>query len=338
MTKVILTVKETHHDNNAGPKAKIDVENFLLKDGFEKWNFTINQESVLQKAKVAYIDVPRFLAKQNDIDEIFLQYPTYSKIVTKQLVKRLQQMNSKIILIIHDIESLRLHYGEKGYIDEELRVFNMADGLIVHNAKMEKWLRDNGVTVPMESLGLFDYDNKIKLASGSNYETSVCFAGNLSKAGFLEKLSLKRVKLNVFGPNPLEKYGANIVYKGQYPPDELPNYLKGNFGLVWDGTTPITCDGLFGNYMKFNNPHKASLYLSSGIPVVVWRQATIADLVEKMNVGIVVDSLNELDEVLPNVSSIDYSELVNNAKEVAEKLRSGFYIKTAISNLEKGLV
>lgn len=57
-----------------------------------------------------------------------------------------------------------------------------------------------------------------------------------------------------------------------------------------------------------------------------------------MNIGIVVDSLNELDEVLPNVSSIDYSELVNNAKEVAEKLRSGFYIKTAISNLEKGLV
>ncbi len=38
MTKVILTVKETHHDNNAGPKAKIDIENFLLKDGFELYN------------------------------------------------------------------------------------------------------------------------------------------------------------------------------------------------------------------------------------------------------------------------------------------------------------
>lgn len=334
MKRAILTVKETSRDNNAGPKAKLDIEKYLMEDGFTKWNFVINQKSILQKAKVAYLDVPAFFAKNKDVDEIFLQYPTYSKIVTNQLIKRLKKLHSKVFLIVHDVESLRLHYGEKDYIHEELSMFNVADGLIVHNRQMKDWLSQNGVTVPMESLEIFDYDNPAPVVDNDDYIGSICFAGNLNKAGFLRSLSLSKATLNVFGPNPAESYGQNVSYRGQYSPDELPVHLAENFGLVWDGTTPTTCDGLFGNYMKFNNPHKASLYLSSGIPVIIWRQAALADFIEKNKLGLAIDSLNDLDEVLANISTKEYKNLIENTRNIASKLRDGSFIKKAIHNLE----
>lgn len=336
MKRAVLTVKETKRDNNAGPKAKMDIEKFLVDNGFVKWNFTINQKSILQKARVAYLDIPNFFNKNENqkIDEVFLQYPTYSKIVTKQLIKRLKKLNSKVFLIVHDVESLRLHYGEENYIREELDMFNLVDGLIIHNEKMAQWLKENGVNVPMESLEVFDYDNPNPLVNNDEYRKSVCFAGNLTKAGFLQNLSLKEVSLNIFGPNPADKYGQNISYQGQYSPEDLSNHLNDNFGLVWDGTTPTTCDGIFGNYMKYNNPHKASLYLSSGIPVVIWRKAALSKFIEENNLGIAVDSLTELDEVLSKMSLSKYENLLKNVRDVSQKLKKGFFIEKAIQNLE----
>ena len=57
-----------------------------------------------------------------------------------------------------------------------------------------------------------------------------------------------------------------------------------NFGLVWDGTSLDGCNGRYGEYLKFNNPHKTSLYLSCGIPVIIWKEAALADFVEEHKV------------------------------------------------------
>ena len=40
-----------------------------------------------------------------------------------------------------------------------------------------------------------------------------------------------------------------LKYKATYK-------MEGSFGLVWDGTSKDTCIGGFGEYLKFNNPHK----------------------------------------------------------------------------------
>ena len=66
MKRAILTVKETKRDNNAGPKAKLDIEKFLVNDEFVKWNFIINQNSILQKIRVAYLDVPSFFKQEKN--------------------------------------------------------------------------------------------------------------------------------------------------------------------------------------------------------------------------------------------------------------------------------
>ena len=83
---------------------------------------------------------------------------------------------------------------------------------------------------------------------------------------------------------------------GAFDPDTP--FLNGryHFGLIWDGTGVDSCEGLYGHYMRFNSPHKLSLYVALGLPVIVWREAAIADFVLKQGIGVTVGNLLELDD------------------------------------------
>ena len=124
-----------------------------------------------------------------------------------------------------------------------------------------------------------------------------------------------------------------MIYKGQYSPEELPKHLNENFGLIWDGNSIKSCSGHFGEYLKYNNPHKTSLFISTGIPIIVWKKAAIAKLVNDYNIGIVIDNLRELDSVLDNVDLDQYKELKKNTEILGKKLREGFFIKRALREL-----
>ena len=50
--------------------------------------------------------------------------------------------------------------------------------------------------------------------------------------------------------------------------------------------------------------------------------------------GIAVDSLTELDEVLSKMSLSKYENLLKNVRDVSQKLKKGFFIEKAIQNLE----
>lgn len=121
-----------------------------------------------------------------------------------------------------------------------------------------------------------------------------------------------------------------MIWHGSFKPEDLPSELKGDFGLVWDGTSAETCAGNTGEYLKYNNPHKTSLYLASGMPVIVWRQAAIADFVLENGVGIAVDSLYGLDHVIANISDEEYRTMCENVNRIGEKLRSGYYFMNAL--------
>lgn len=110
----------------------------------------------------------------------------------------------------------------------------------------------------------------------------------------------------------------------------MPLILKGEFGLIWDGEDINTCSGLNGNYMRYNNPHKLSLYIASGIPVITWKEAAIADFIIKNDIGICVESLSEIDEKLDRLSLERYNEILHNVYKVQEKVVNGCMIKNAI--------
>ncbi len=332
MSKLIVSVQDKGH-NTAGSKAKDDIVYFLGEQNFESVILDIPKKK-MDRIGYSLTTVPRTF-KHLEAEIIVLQYPLYSKFLTKKIIACIRKYtNARLLFVIHDVESLRFYCDNQESEKKELNFFNLADGLIVHNHYMRAWLKEHGVTTAMVDLEIFDYDNPQQFQPAVPYVKSVCFAGNLYKSKFLAKLTGK-TKFYVFGPNPLPDFARNVAYCGQYAPDELTQHLEQNFGLVWDGSQIDSCDGVFGEYMKYNNPHKTSLYLSSGIPVIVWQQAAVAEFVVKHRVGLAVNSLAELDELLDQVSPKQYLEMKKNAVLIGKKMRAGEYIKHAFAQLEE---
>src|SRR5699024_1209361 len=128
-------------------------------------------------------------------------------------------------------------------------------------------------------------------------------------------------------------FPKSVKYMGQFSPQELPSHLNADFGLVWDGTSVETCEGMYGQYLKYNDPHKFSLYISSGLPVIVWEHAAIADFVRANNIGLTIDSLTNIDSLISSISQTKYMELQSNVKKIAFQMRKGHYLITAVNSL-----
>lgn len=122
----------------------------------------------------------------------------------------------------------------------------------------------------------------------------------------------------------------NIEYKGSFKPEELPKILNKGFGLIWDGKTIDTCTGEYGNYLRYNNPHKLSLYLASGLPVFIWNEAAEAEFVEKNGLGFSISDLRDIDLIISSISMKQYEKLCANVKKISDKLVRGEYTKNAL--------
>lgn len=335
MKKYIVSIYDDS-EYNAGPKAKKDVEDILVEDNFEKISlkFKLNNslKSKILKIKYKYIDIPLSLSKIEKNSIVFLQYPAYSSFILKIIIKKLKEKSRKLFYIVHDVESLRLFRDKPEYHHEEQSLLNMADGLIVHNQEMRKWLIKDGITVPMVDIKVFDYLNDKIDRQSTSFDKSICFAGNLSKSSFLEEVETK-YELDLYGMYPAKEYKNGVKYKGAYPPSELGKQLTQNFGLIWDGDSVEECNGIYGEYMQYNNPHKFSLYLSLGIPVIIWKKAALAKFVKGNNIGIVIANLKDLDRILDNITYEEYKEMKKNSEEVGDSVRQGKFTKAAVKKL-----
>lgn len=84
------------------------------------------------------------------------------------------------------------------------------------------------------------------------------------------------------------------------------------------------------HHIRYNNPHKLSLYLASELLVFIWAEAAEADFVKENLVGYAINSINDIDSILNKMTKDEYDALLVNVKKVAKKLTSGFYTKTAL--------
>ena len=88
--------------------------------------------------------------------------------------------------------------------------------------------------------------------------------------------------------------------------------------------------GNTGQYLKYNNPHKTSLYLAAQLPVIIWSQAALADFVEENGVGIVIDDLNHLEVTLAKVTDDQYTKMLDNIEKISKKVKAGHYFSVAM--------
>ena len=344
--------EEFLHDNNvknAGNKARNDVEEIVKREGYQvlvlsvdNWYEMSTLKAQLHKSKA----FGQALAQLKQGDELLIQFPMlHHSFFTTHHVKKAQKKGVKVHFIIHDLEALRYANLDTVPLKHKIRVqiqesglLGAADGIIAHNPIMKSVLVDKGVEADkIVSLGIFDYlIPNFQEKTGLTKNQPIIVAGNLAqeKAGYLYSLP-EEPAYNLYGVGFDESRAlANETYFGSFLPDELPAALEGGFGLVWDGDSAETCSGVFGEYLRYNNSHKASLYLAAGFPVVVWEESALAHFVIDKQCGLVVSSLSDLKENLDTLSEEQYKEMLENAKQIGSKLRQGQYLRTALSKLK----
>ena len=338
-----------HNVKNAGNKARNDVEVIFNRLGYTPLKVRVDdwyKMNVLNAQIHKYRALLRAFKRLKKNDDIVIQFPLlHHSLFINSILKSLKNKGVNIYLLIHDLETLRFVNDKTLPFRMKLRMkltesdtFHSVTGIIAHNPIMKSVLVDKGVAEDkIVSLGIFDYlIPNFQEKSGLTKDHPIIVAGNLAheKAGYLYSLPAEPA-YNLYGVGFDESRAlANETYFGSFLPDELPAALKGGFGLVWDGDSSETCSGFFGEYLRYNNSHKASLYLASGFPLVVWKQSALSHFVLEKGCGIAVESLHDLKEAIDNLSDADYQDLVNNAKRVGQEIRDGYYLKTALKHLK----
>ena len=337
------------HEKNAGNKARNDVEAILISEGYKGLELKVEnwyKMNFFKAQKHKYRATKSVFHQLGAGDELLIQFPIiHHTFFISQLIKQSQKRGVKFYLLIHDIETLRhaagsevkLRHKLRNYFQEKKALMSV-DGIIVHNDIMKSVLANQGFPADkMVSLEIFDYLIP-NFAEKPNLQKDqpIIVAGNLNpaKSGYLYNLP-EQPAYNLYGVGYDESRALkNTTYFGSFMPDDLPAALQGSFGLVWDGDSSETCQGSYGNYLRFNNSHKASLYLASGFPLVVWKESALARFVLDKQCGIAVDSLHDLQKALDDLTDRDYMKLSANARQVGVALRNGDYLKSAISKLK----
>lgn len=344
------------HENHAGSKARDDVNYILSNNGFTLKSLNYSYGGGIFKLLNMFFnetrDLKKILKSFKKGDMVLVQHPLicYSTYLGKFIRKISKKNGYTTILLIHDLDELRfdkfLGRFKKGKISKmirnEIAYLDSFDYIISHNYAMTDFIKAQGISESkIIDLNLFDYiaDNVENDLDEAVVNNKVVVAGNLesSKAGYIYKLNnLKTSKYNY------ELYGVNYTgnnddfchYNGSFKPEELLKYINSGFGLIWDGNSLDRCTGILGRYTKYNNPHKLSLYVACGIPVIVWKEAAIAKFVTDNDIGYVVDSLSEIENIISSINDEVYKELRSNVTKIQQKVLAGGFLISAIEEIK----
>lgn len=351
----VQTEADDGEARNAGAKAPADVSEILARGGYARLALRDVEDrgtsGVVAKLRGHRLACARWLEAVSRLERgagVIMQVPfACHTIWFGRVVAALRKKDVRLVLLIHDLESVRLGLtGDVSFAQaqrfrlEESALFSYAQAIIVHNDHMADFVAER-LRYPRErivSLGLFDYlvpGRELPEVSGEGDAVAfrrVIVAGNLrkDKAGYVYDIP-DDVDFEYFGDGYVaDGSRPRVTYRGSYPADELPDVLDGGFGLVWDGPEGRTCSGVYGTYLTINNPHKTSLYLASGLPVITWSRAAVADVVADEGVGLCVGSLYDLHDALEGVSAESYAAMAGNARRVGGRLRAGSYTLDAV--------
>lgn len=266
-------------------------------------------------------------------DLIVYQYPSYNQFNFEQtFVGRLKQRGARIALLIHDSELLR----DNSFL-KEIALFNQADMLITHGEKMELKLKSFGITTAMVSKELFDYRIPAEQVSlEPSLKKTMVFAGNVQKSVFLKEWHCQ-TRVQVFGSKGAFVLGKNVEYMGVYSQFELLRLMPKNcFGIAWDNNLPQ--GGKYREYTQYNAPHKISLYLALGLPVIVWRNSAISESILQYKLGYVIDSLEEVDLLMERLTCDELTQLKQRVNKFSDLLKEGIFTKKALIQVEQELL
>lgn len=314
----------------------VDAEKILLDMGYQPILFPYQTGFSLIAKISRFLFLLKTLIRIKKGSVVVFLFPVYAK-MNRLLLRRLSKKDIRIVCFVTDINGLK--DGSYDLLKKEIEFFRRFNYFIVHNDKMLAWLKKQvpgAVAFPIE---FFDFLT-LPATRVNSFSYDIVFAGNLEKSRFLEKLHLLEassplLKFLLYGPGstPAMIGQGNVKWLGVEDPHSLPVKLKGAFGLVWDGDSIDKPGGSLGDYMQYISHHKLSLYITSGLPIIVPASAASAPLVEKHRIGFAVNSLYEIEDKIRSISQQDYLQMQKNMEPLAHRISEGKCLGEALEKV-----
>ena len=344
--KAYILNQKIDHEFNAAGKAMQDVFKVFTENGVKVMPGV--KKTAPKYAKI--LDIPilmwyaLFVLRPGDY--CIFSFPE-NNIKIKLLEKFAKKRGIKTVCFINDINSIRNGNFDKPeikkWIQKDMELIGSASIILAPNNNSKEFLQAQGITSQIITVGTWDYIIEDEYPMGNDLHEpdekwQIAFAGNLNKAPFIHHLDEIRddnIFFKLWGKcDTFIENSRNYEHMGAVPPDELPHYIaRCHLGLVWDGESVHACEGGLGEYLKYNNSHKCGLYLASGLPVFVWKQSGLADFVLENKCGFVIESLDDIPDILKDLSEDEYRQLLTRVACVSKNVRRGHYLKQALEEL-----
>jgi len=345
MKMKILTVKG-NGAFTAGPKLPSDIIETLKEEYSAENVFLEPSKNIFEKINYRWKILSTVLNARFKKEILLFQFPMYetTTILNLFFLFCLSVMDKeRCMVILHDLDSMRMDGDTETLKKQEIARLKKFKYIISHNKKMTKHIKSWGIKGKIYNVETFDYlcDKKDYAVKNNKIDVNnitIAYSGNLTKekSNYLYQLDEDKInfKLNIYGAGFEREACTKIQYQGKCMPNELPDKLNGDLGLVWDGNVDESDEAVgYKNYTMYNNPHKLACYMAAGVPIIVWAKSAAADFVKKYNVGYTINSVYDIN----NIDFRDYAEKQKNVVELQKKVRSGYFVKTAVSKILKDM-
>lgn len=257
------------------------------------------------------------------VDIVICQFPTGNDLkFERELLNRLKIYQIRVVIFIHDADSI-VRESNQEILSEKIRLYNLAEVLVVPSLMMRQFLLDNGIRKDMKFViqEIWDCLLDMSFFGTPQFRKEIHFTGIVEFEGMRNWSYDLLLKLYAVSGNQEQ----NINNMGNLPAGELISVLsKGGFGLVWYQDTTSRQE------MEYSASFELSRYLAAGIPVIVPVGILNQILIERNHLGMVVNSLDEAIAVIEAMTEADYQEYVKCVGQFAQILRKGYYTKKCL--------
>jgi len=244
---------------------------------------------------------------------------------------------TRIIAYVYDLPVVQVPPPSRAErmkaLEVEREFFDLIDVFMVFNDEMAKYLNKQGI----ESKRIVTYE--ILDHHGPppppfkplGKPAKIVYAGALTReiVGPLERLGkCRNCRYIFYGKDGGLLSGItreDFEYRGFIHPTVIHKYLQeADFGL-------LSYHPRRARYMRFGHGDKFTLYIASGLPVIVLSNLEYpVKLVEKYRVGYIARSLEEIPDIVTNITEEEYSKTRQNVVQLARKITQGYFFKKAL--------
>ncbi|GFH43006.1 beta-1,6-galactofuranosyltransferase [Lactococcus hodotermopsidis] len=258
-------------------------------------------------------------------DLLIHQYPTWNSKRYEDMFQR--EASYKGVTMGAYIQQLPALSNERFEADFPLEILFRYDFLIAHTEKMREKLQELGYEKLIFVSSFADYVQDYPIRPKKFLRQVVYFGDIGMKPKFLSWSNTTMLK--VLGPNHSELSKSDSVKFGANPNlSVVSTYLEGGFGFL-ERDSRKTDD-----YAAMSFHDKLSLFLSAGMPVIVYDDFAYAEFIVENKLGFAISQISEIDEKIAQIDEENYAEFLKNVSYFGELMRTGFFTGKLLQQLE----